>query len=147
MAGLGNKLLSSSAGIVDTGTTAIFFASDAFQAYMNLIPGATLNEDAGLIQIPKSSLDSIPDLRFTFADTGRTLTLNKYAQLFDPSIAGIFGLSTDYYYSWIVDLGTNSGSGGFDFILGEPSWVQKATTDHRTHVALLHFNRTKGMRG
>lgn len=83
-----------------------------------MIPGAVVDPSTGLLQIPKSSLDSIPDINFELAGTDNPLVFNRYAQLFDPSVQGVFGLSDEYYYSWIVDLGRPTGGNSYDFILG-----------------------------
>lgn len=96
-----------------------------------MIPGAVVDPVTGLLQIPKSSLDNIPDITFELAGTDSPLVFNRFAQLFDPSVQGTFGLSSEYYYSWIVDLGRSTDGSSYDFILG-------ARIAHRaTHTAFL----------
>lgn len=51
-------LLSSTAGIVDTGTTLVLLASDAFETYQ-ASTGATVDENTGLLQITESQLDNL----------------------------------------------------------------------------------------
>lgn len=56
--GSGTKLLSSSAGVVDMGTTLLLIATDAFQAYQQAT-GATLDNTTGLLTFTKSQYEKL----------------------------------------------------------------------------------------
>lgn len=57
-------ILSHTAGIVDTGTTLILLATDAFDAYKNAT-GAVTDETTGLLKITKDQYDQLRCLYFT----------------------------------------------------------------------------------
>lgn len=64
--GSGNTILSSAAGIVDTGTTLILLATDAFQEYQKLT-GGVLDENTGLLRITVEQYANIQSLFFNIA--------------------------------------------------------------------------------
>jgi len=103
-------------GIVDTGTTLVYFATNYFNKYLALIPSGVIDSSSGLVRFPKSSLSSVPNLALTIGSV--TYNYNKYAQLVEQGLYATFGLSSTYYYSWVNDLGSNSGE-GLDFIIGQ----------------------------
>ncbi len=57
-------LLTSSSGIVDTGTTLLMIATDAFQAYQKAT-GATMDETTGLLTITEAQFEKLQSLFFT----------------------------------------------------------------------------------
>ena len=57
------SLLSGAAGIVDTGTTLLMIATDAFQKYQSAT-GATLDQTTGLLKITEAQLDNLQSLFF-----------------------------------------------------------------------------------
>ena len=62
--GTDTSLLSGSAGIVDTGTTLLMIATDAFQAYQKAT-GATMDQTTGLLKISQSQFDNLQSLFFS----------------------------------------------------------------------------------
>ncbi|KZT50985.1 acid protease [Calocera cornea HHB12733] len=110
----GNQILSS-AGIVDTGTTLVLIASDAFQAYQQAIPGSSVDQNSGLLEIPASQVQNLQSLVFNIGGTNFEFTGTD--QLLDQSLNEDFGGSRTSYYSIVSDLGSPSGQ-GLDFING-----------------------------
>jgi len=111
----GTTELLSSAGIVDTGTTLVLLATDAFDKYQAAIPGAAVDENSGLLEIPSSSVNSLQTLNFNIG--GTTYAFTAQDQLLDQSLNTYYGGSADAYYSVVADLGSPSGE-GLDFING-----------------------------
>ena len=66
---------SSTAGIVDTGTTLLYLASDAFSKYQSAT-GATLDNATGLLKISSANFSKLQNLVFTIGGTTFTLTPN-----------------------------------------------------------------------
>lgn len=62
--GQDSSLLSGSAGIVDTGTTLLLIATDAFQKYQQQT-GAKLDNTTGLLSITESQFEDLQSLFFT----------------------------------------------------------------------------------
>ncbi|KZT58872.1 acid protease [Calocera cornea HHB12733] len=111
----GNTQLLASAGIVDTGTTLVLLATDAFDAYMAAIPGSAVDENSGLLEIPAAAVSSLQTLNFNIGGTNYAFTATD--QLLDQSLNTFYGGSADAYYSVVADLGSPSGQ-GLDFING-----------------------------
>ncbi|KAF8452923.1 aspartic peptidase domain-containing protein [Boletus edulis BED1] len=107
-------VLSSTAGIVDTGSTLIYIASDAFQRYQSLT-GATLDPITGLLTITSAQYANLQTLTFNIGGTSYGLTPN--AQIWPRSLNAAMGLNTSAIYLVINDIGSGSGS-GFDFVNG-----------------------------
>ncbi|KAF8448673.1 aspartic peptidase domain-containing protein [Boletus edulis BED1] len=107
-------VLSSTAGIVDTGTTLIYIASDAFQRYQSLT-GATFDPMTGLLTITSAQYANLQTLTFNIGGTSYGLTPN--AQIWPRSLNAAMGLNTSAIYLVINDIGYPSGS-GFDFTNG-----------------------------
>lgn len=105
-------ILSQTAGMVDTGTTLIILASDAFQIYQNAT-GATLDATTGLLSIEDP--ESLESLFFNIGGTSFELTANAqiWPRQFNSKIGGEDGKT----YLVFADLGTPTGS-GLDFING-----------------------------
>ena len=61
------SLLSGSSGIVDTGTTLLMIATDAFQAYQQAT-GATMDETTGLLKLTQDQFDNLQSLFFTIGE-------------------------------------------------------------------------------
>jgi len=111
----GGTQILSSAGIVDTGTTLVLIASDAFQKYQQAIPGSQVDQTSGLLEIPASSINSMQSLVFTIGGTEFEFTAQD--QLLDQSLNTQFGGQAGAYYSIVSNLGSPSGQ-GLDFING-----------------------------
>jgi len=97
---------------VDTGTTLVLIATDAFQAYKQAT-GASPDEATGLLKIDSSN--SLQSLYFNVG--GNTYELTPNAQMWPRSRNSEIGGTSDGTYLIVNDLGTPSGQ-GLDFILG-----------------------------
>ncbi|KAF7980823.1 hypothetical protein HWV62_36446 [Athelia sp. TMB] len=110
----GSTILDSTAGIVDTGTTLLLLASDAFSKYEKAT-GGTLDSTTGLLKITSSQYSSLSDLDFSIG--GTTFTLSANAQIWPRSLNSQIGGESGSIYLVASDIGSNSGS-GLDFING-----------------------------
>ncbi|KAI0253242.1 aspartic protease [Lactifluus subvellereus] len=107
-------ILTTTAGIVDTGTTLILIATDAFERYRSAT-GAVLDNTTGLLRITSEQFDNLESLFFTIDDTTFELTPN--AQIWPRALNSAIGGTADSIYLVVSDLGTPSGQ-GLDFING-----------------------------
>ncbi|KAI0826845.1 acid protease [Trametes gibbosa] len=110
----GTSLLSGSAGIVDTGTTLLLLATDAFQAYQQAT-GATLDNETGLLTLTDAQFKELKSLFFTIGGTSFELTAN--AQIWPRALNSTIGGEEGKIYLVASDLGSQSGQ-GLDFING-----------------------------
>ena len=74
----GTSVLATTAGIVDTGTTLVMLATDAFDTYVSLT-GATEDETTGLLSISAANYANLQSLFFNTA--GTTFEFTKNAQV------------------------------------------------------------------
>ncbi|KAJ3541124.1 hypothetical protein NM688_g6129 [Phlebia brevispora] len=109
------SILSTTAGIVDTGTTLLYIASDAFSKYEKAT-GATLDDETGLLKISSANFAKLQNLVFTIG--GETFTLTPNAQIWPRSLNTAIGGSASSIYLIVNNIGTPSGE-GFDFIDGQ----------------------------
>ncbi|TFY78615.1 hypothetical protein EWM64_g5399 [Hericium alpestre] len=109
----GSSLLDSS-GIVDTGTTLILLATDAFQAYQKAT-GAKLDQSTGLLTVTESQFNNLQSLFFTVGGVSYELTPN--AQIWPRALNSTLGGDEGTIYLVVSDLGSPSGQ-GLDFING-----------------------------
>ncbi|KAG2129509.1 acid protease [Suillus bovinus] len=107
-------ILDETAGIVDTGTTLILIASDAFNLYQSAT-GATLDKTTGLLQISPDQYEQLSSLYFTIG--GITYELTPNGQIWPRSLNSAIGGTTDNIYLVVSDSGDSSGS-GLDFTNG-----------------------------
>ncbi|KAG2048393.1 acid protease [Suillus hirtellus] len=107
-------ILDETAGIVDTGTTLIYIASDAFHKYQSAT-GAILNENVGLLQISSAQYEKLSSLYFAIG--GVTYELTPNAQIWPRSLNTAVGGDANSIYLVIADTGSPSGS-GLDFTNG-----------------------------
>ncbi|KAG1812711.1 acid protease [Suillus variegatus] len=107
-------ILDETAGIVDTGTTLILIASDAFNIYQSAT-GATLDKTTGLLQISSDQYEQLSSLYFTIG--GITYELTPNGQIWPRSLNSAIGGSTNNIYLVVSDSGDSSGS-GLDFTNG-----------------------------
>ncbi|THH06185.1 hypothetical protein EW145_g4262 [Phellinidium pouzarii] len=110
----GSNVLSSTAGIVDTGTTLVLIASDAFSRYKSL-SGASEDETTGLLKISSSSYANLKSLFFNIGSSKYELTMN--AQTWPRSLNSAIGGDSGLIYLVVADIGTDSGQ-GLDFVNG-----------------------------
>ena len=107
----GQQILSS-AGIVDTGTTLVMIATDAFQAYQKAT-GATMDNTTGLLTITEEQYNNLQSLVFNIGGTDFELSPN--AQIWPRSLNSTLGGEEGKIYLIVADLGSQSGQ-GLDFI-------------------------------
>ncbi|KAF8267326.1 acid protease [Lactarius quietus] len=110
----GESILSSTSGIVDTGTTLVLIATDAFQKYQE-VTGATLDQTTGLLKITASQFENLKSLVFNIGGVQYELTPN--AQIWPRELNSELGGTNGDIYLVVSDLGTQSGK-GLDFING-----------------------------
>ncbi|KIY43928.1 aspartic peptidase A1 [Fistulina hepatica ATCC 64428] len=107
-------IMSSTAGIVDTGTTLIYLPTDAYDEYVSST-GATEDESTGLLTITEAQYEALDSLYFNIGGTEFELTAD--AQIWPRSLNSEVGGDSDSIYLIVSDIGSTSGS-GFDFING-----------------------------
>ncbi|KAI0703854.1 acid protease [Cerioporus squamosus] len=107
-------ILPLSAGITDTGTTLLLFATDAFNAYL-AITGAVFDVETGLFRLTPDQFAKLESLFFHIGDI--TLEFTPNAQIFPRVLNTAIGGSPDFVYLITNDLGSNSRE-GFDFVNG-----------------------------
>jgi cathepsin E len=125
--------LSSTAGIVDTGTTLLLLATDAFNKYKSAT-GAVLDSTTGLLRITSSQYANLKSLFFTIngVSLGSTMLVTysdllcvpkvtyeftANAQIWPRALNSQIGGTSGNIYLVAADIGSNSGS-GLDFING-----------------------------
>ncbi|KIY46755.1 acid protease [Fistulina hepatica ATCC 64428] len=141
MYGDSTTLLSSTAGIVDTGTTLLMIASDAFEAYKEAT-GATLDETTGLLTVTEEQYATMESMYFTIGDTTFEFTAN--AQIWPRALNSTLGGDDDTIYLITADLGSDSGQ-GLDFINGF-AFLQRFysvfdTTNSRVGIACTEYTQ------
>ncbi|KAG2067286.1 aspartic proteinase [Suillus decipiens] len=134
-------ILSTTAGIVDTGATLILIATDAFTRYQSAT-GATLDRMTGLLTISSTQYEALKNLDF---HTGKKIyVLTPNAQIWPRSLNSKIGGISDAIYLVISDIGWPSGR-GFDFVNGY-TFLQRFysvfdTTNERVGFAQTKFTR------
>ncbi|KAH9065697.1 aspartic peptidase A1 [Lactarius vividus] len=126
--GASTTILSTTAGIVDTGTTLVLLATDAFNRYKTA---------TGL---PTAQFNSLQSLFFTTG--GRTFELTANAQIWPRALNTLIGGVSTRIYLIVNDLGSPSGQ-GLDFINGytflERFYSVFDTTNNRVGFATTSF--------
>ncbi|KAG1845411.1 aspartic peptidase domain-containing protein [Suillus tomentosus] len=107
-------ILSSTAGIVDTGTTLVYIASDAYAKYKSAT-GGTLDTATGFLLISSSQYKALKNLNFHIGSETYALTPN--AQIWPRSLNTYMGGSSNAIYLMVSDIGSPSIP-GFDFVNG-----------------------------
>ncbi|KAL1747026.1 aspartic peptidase domain-containing protein [Schizophyllum fasciatum] len=107
-------VLNTNAGITDTGTTLLYLASDAFEAYQKATGGKPDNS-VGLLSITNDQFEKLESLFFTIGEDTWEFTAN--AQIWPRALNSAIGGSDDAIYLVVADIGTQSGQ-GLDFING-----------------------------
>jgi len=110
----GATILSTTAGIVDTGTTLVLLATNAFNAYQ-AATGGVLDSATGLLKITAEQYGNLKPLNFKVGYSTFSLTPN--AQIWPRALNTLIGGNANEIYLIVSDLGTNSGQ-GLDFING-----------------------------
>ncbi|OCH86421.1 aspartic peptidase A1 [Obba rivulosa] len=114
------NILSTTAGIVDTGTTLLLLSSDAFSTYTQLT-GATTDQTTGLLTLPASQFGNLESMFFNIG--GVEFEFTPDAQIWPRSLNSQIGGSDDNIYIMVGDNGSPSGS-GLDFTNGL-AWLER----------------------
>ncbi|KAG2076961.1 acid protease [Suillus decipiens] len=132
-------ILSSTAGVVDSGTTFIFIATDAFIKYQSAT-GATLDKASGYLTISLAQYNALKNLDFHIGKEVYSLTPN--AQIWPRSLNSQIGGISGVIYLVVNDLGTPSGQ-GYDFVNGygflQHFYTVFDTSNHRVGFATTSF--------
>ncbi|KAI0296358.1 aspartic peptidase domain-containing protein [Multifurca ochricompacta] len=137
--GASTSILSTTAGIVDTGTTFILIATDAFDRYTSAT-GAVLDATTGLLTITPAQFANLQSLFFTTGGTTFELTAN--AQIWPRALNTLIGGTSGKIYLIVNDIRTSTGQ-GLDFINGytflERFYSVYDTENHRVGLATTPF--------
>jgi len=137
--GTSTSILSSTAGIVDTGTTLILIADDALTRYQRAT-GAVQDNATGLLRVTTSQFSNLQSLFFTINGVAFELTAN--AQAWPRSLNTLIGGTAGNVYLITNSVGANTGS-GLDFINGfaflERFYSVFDTTNRRVGFATTSF--------
>ncbi|TFK83046.1 aspartic peptidase A1 [Polyporus arcularius HHB13444] len=109
-----NVVLAPSAGILDTGTTLILIAPDAFKRYQ-AYTGGVPDDTVGLLSITPDQYAKLRTLVFIIGGVRYELTPN--AQIWPRALNEALGGTSDKIYLIVNDLGSMS-EGGMEFING-----------------------------
>jgi hypothetical protein len=109
-----SNVLGQTAGIVDTGTSLVLIASDAFATYQSLT-GATADQTTGLLMITPAQYNNLQTLNFVV--NGVTFGLTPNGQIWPRALNTAIGGNPNMIYLIVNNLGSPSGS-GLDFIAG-----------------------------
>ncbi|TBU30450.1 aspartic peptidase A1 [Dichomitus squalens] len=113
--GTSTSILSTTAGIVDTGTTLILIATDALSKYQRAT-GAVPDNATGLLRLTQAQFAKLQSLFFTIG--GVTFELTPNAQIWPRALNTAIGGNANSVYLIVGSIGTPSGE-GLDFINGQ----------------------------
>ncbi|OCH89114.1 acid protease [Obba rivulosa] len=116
----GVPILNKTSGIVDTGSSLLFLASDAFARYAQ-VTNATADQVTGLLALPIDRFGNLESLFFNIG--GTTYEFTADAQIWPRALNADIGGTDDNVYLIVADNGVHSGS-GHDFTLGLV-WLQR----------------------
>jgi len=129
------QILDTTAGIVDTGTTLLLIATNAFQAYQKAT-GGVLNPTTSLLKITADQFSALQSLFFHIGGTTFEFTAN--AQIWPRQFNAAIGGDAASIYLIVADIGTNSGA-GLDFVNGyvflQRFYSVYDTTNNRVGIA------------
>ncbi|EMD36748.1 hypothetical protein CERSUDRAFT_51190 [Gelatoporia subvermispora B] len=118
----GTSILTSTAGIVDTGTTLLLIATDAIDRYVDAVGASSEPDEAtGLFTISAENFANLESLFFNIGDTSFEFTPN--AQIWPRALNTAIGGNDDTIYLVAGDIGSDTGS-GLDFINGMV-WLER----------------------
>ncbi|KAG2355661.1 aspartic peptidase A1 [Suillus spraguei] len=131
-------ILRHTAGIVDSGMTFIFIASDAYKRY-KAATGGTVNRANNLLQISRDKYNSLYSLNFHIGE--QTYSLTRNAQIWPRSLnSKVDGADNDIYLI-VKRLPTRTGA-GLDFINGYV-FLQRFYTVFDTKNSRIGFAETR----
>ncbi|KAI6007643.1 acid protease [Pisolithus orientalis] len=134
----GKTILPNSAGTVDTGTTLILIATDAFQTYQSAT-GGVMDNATGLLRITPSQYNNLQTLSFHIGT--QTYDLIPNAQIWPRSLNYAIGGSSGSIYLVVNDIGYPSGS-GMDFTNGY-TFLERYYSIYDTTNARVGFVATR----
>ncbi|KZO98042.1 aspartic proteinase [Calocera viscosa TUFC12733] len=108
----GETIMTTTAGIVDTGTTLLYLPENTYNSYVSAT-GATVDENTGLLTVGSES--DLESLYFTIGGTEFELTAN--AQIWPRDLNTLIGGNADDIYLVVASTGDDEGT-GLDFING-----------------------------
>ncbi|OCH93069.1 acid protease [Obba rivulosa] len=112
----GISILSPTSGIVDTGSTLLYLATDALERYLDAVAGSDeVDPVTGLYTISSENFANLESLFFHIGDVTYEFTAN--AQIWPRSLNSNIGGNADTIYLVVADNMENTGS-GLDFING-----------------------------
>ncbi|KAH8112686.1 acid protease [Phellopilus nigrolimitatus] len=135
----GTTILSQTAGIVDTGTTLLYLASDAVPGIPKRDRRDCSTKRLACSRSTSDQLDNLQSLFFNIGGTTYEFTAN--AQIWPRSLNSTLGGSTDAIYLVAADNGTPSGQ-GLDFINGF-AWLQRFYTVFDTQNSQIGIATTE----
>jgi len=139
--GTNTAILSNTAGIVDTGTTLILLATDAFNRYKSAT-GGVADRNTGLLRITSTQFANLKSLFFNINGVKYELTAN--AQIWPRALNTDIGGTAGSIYLVVADIGSPTGS-GLDFINGytflERFYSVYDTTNRRVGFATTPFTK------
>jgi cathepsin E len=135
------NILSSTAGIVDTGTTLILLASNAITQY-RAATGAVPDANTGLLRLTRAQFANLQSLFFHVNGVNYELTAN--GQIWPRALNTAIGGSNNFVYLIVADLGTPSGQ-GFDFVNGY-TFLERFYSVYDTANARVGFATTPNTR-
>ena len=97
----GKQILTSGSGIIDTGSTLVLLASDAFEAYTNAT-GATVDTKTGLLRISDEDYEKLESLYFSIG--GTTFEMTPNAQTYPRALNEFISGDKDAIYLVIGDV-------------------------------------------
>ncbi|EIM87136.1 family A1 protease [Stereum hirsutum FP-91666 SS1] len=109
------SILTNTAGIVDTGTTLLYIATEAFNRYVEAT-GAKQDAPTGFYTITAAQYGALKTLNFKIG--GATFGLTANAQIWPRSLNSAIGGDPGTIYLIVRDSGAKTGS-GLDFIDGQ----------------------------
>ncbi|KAG9319076.1 hypothetical protein KVV02_004848 [Mortierella alpina] len=133
----GKMILSSTAGIVDSGTTLLLLASDAYKRFV-AATGAVHDDTTGLLSLTSSQFDKLQSLFFHIG--GTTFEMPPNALIWPRSLNTLIGGRSERIYLIVQDLKTLSGQ-GLDFILGQV-FMERIYTVHDIAKKRMGFATT-----
>ncbi|KZV97329.1 acid protease [Exidia glandulosa HHB12029] len=110
-------LLGKTAGIVDTGTSLLLLATDAYTRYIKAT-GATFDTTVGLLRLTARQYRNLKPLQVRIGAGGETYVVTPDAQILPRTLNVDVGGKGEAYYLIVADLGQESGT-GLDFVLGQ----------------------------
>ncbi|KAF9969142.1 hypothetical protein BGZ75_003083, partial [Mortierella antarctica] len=115
MYGATTPILSLTAGIVDSGTTLLLIATDAYEAFQKAT-GAVLDHTTGLLSLTPDQFDGLKSLFFHIG--GKDFEMTPNALIWPRVLNKHIGGKADGIYLIVQDIKNRSGH-GLDFILGQ----------------------------